>query len=130
MSWILVTKYIWKKIKLTSVKFKFSKTSQQESKRPAINAISDRLFFLARSSSPPPCLLNMSRGQLRSDKFFGGSGADKIIFTEFVQASLLTGYLWPTLGSIYDQDARFGFYLSSLHKTRHADSHLFNLSMW
>ena len=45
------------KIKLTSVKFKFSKTSQQESNLSAINAISDRPFFFARSSSPPPSLL-------------------------------------------------------------------------
>ena len=82
------------KIKLTSVKFKFSKTSQQESNPSAINAISDRLFFTARSSCPPP-LLYMSRGQM------------------------LTGlYLWPTLGSIYYLDARFDFYFSSLRKTR------------
>ena len=83
------------KIKLTSVKFKFSKTSQQESNHSAINAISDRLFFLARSSSPPPSLLYMSRGQMPTGL-----------------------YLWPTLGSIYYLDARFDFYFSSLRKTR------------
>lgn len=65
------------KIKLTSVKFKFSKTSQQESNPSAINAISDRLFFPARSSCPPP-LLYMSRGQM------------------------LAGlYLWPTLRGVF-----------------------------
>ena len=58
------------KIKLTSVKFKFSKTSQQESNPSAINAISDRLFFLARSSCPPP-LLYMSRGQMPTGCTFG-----------------------------------------------------------
>lgn len=82
------------KIKLTSVKFKFSKTSQQESNPSAINAISDRLFFLARSSCPPP-LLYMSRGQMPTGL-----------------------YLWLTLGSIYYLDARFDFYFSSLRKTR------------
>ena len=29
-----------------------------------MNAISDRLFFPARSSSPPPSLLFLSRGQM------------------------------------------------------------------
>ena len=90
------------KIKLTSVKFKFSKTSQQESNPSAINAISDRLFFLARSSCPPP-LLYMSRGQMPTGL-----------------------YLWPTLGSIYYLDARFDFYFSSLRKTRLPNSQLFN----
>ena len=90
------------KIKLTSVKFKFSKTSQQESNPSAINAISDRLFFLARSTCPPP-LLYMSRGQMPTGL-----------------------YLWPTLGSIYYLDARFDFYFSSLRKTRLPNSQLFN----
>ena len=82
------------KIKLTSVKFKFSNTSQQESDHSAINAISDRLFFFARSSSPPPSLL----------------------ICHVVKCP--QAYLWPTLGSIYHLDARFDFYFSSLRKTR------------
>ena len=85
------------KIKLTSVKFKFSKTSQQESNLSAINAISDRLFLFARSSSPPPSLL----------------------ICHVVKCPQAVPLPHPA-GSIYHVDARFGFYFdfSSLRKTR------------
>ena len=83
------------KIKLTSVKFKFSKTSQQESNLSAINAISDRLFFFARSSSPPPSLL----------------------ICHVVKCPQAVPLPHPA-GSIYHVDARFDFYFSSLRKTR------------